>query len=229
MSKLLLPNDLTNDGYFCSYVLRYFINEYVITNNLSSKDDIELKKDENFRLMLFIVARGVRQGCYTFYFNKNEKEYINACRQLYQTIIKKNTKLDPTNPNCQYFKIQNSIAIGEKNHSFSFKDDPNIDPVIINNMNEAITKEVIMKESTKVQIIKRNMYSVLKNQGLSDDQIDEIILVSIRTPDKTEESIQRMLDENAHFVTISGMCEGTLEESEEKVDVDSFLKELGLQ
>lgn len=219
MNKLSLPNELTNDGYFCAYTLRYFINEYVITHNMTSKDDLQVKYEENMNLMLLMINRAINHGCYHFKYNKDENIFLKACKELYLEIIKHQKKWNPENVDCEYFKVQNQIALGEKKKSFSYTEDPNIDKELYNKMRGRYSTV----ENT-INTVKRDMHLTLKRQGFTEDQIDQLIDVSINNPNMTESKLKEFKEYNSKIAKINN----TSEYFEEKVDVDSFLKELGL-
>ena len=225
MAKLSLPNELTNDGYFCSYTLRYFINEYIIANKLSSNDDITLKKEENVHLMLLMINRAISHGCYHFKYNKNEMIFIKACKELYNEIIKQKKSWDPKNPNCEYFKVQNKIATGEEKASFKYVEDPNIDQKLYDTMKESYRKV----DRDRINKIKHDMYEMFKEKGFNDSQINDLIQTSINTPHLVESKMKEILDFNEHFTAPKYESESIQEDSDERVDVDSFLEELGLQ
>jgi len=222
MHKLSLPNELTNDGYFCAYTLRYFINEHIIRNNLSSADDIKLKIDENVHLLLIMINRAIVQGCYHFKYNKNEEVFLKACKELYEEIIRQKKDWDPNNPNSEYFKVQNKIAMGEASSSFNYLKDGKIDRKIY----EQMKKTVYQQQANKVDGIKNEMHTILKDKGFTDEQIQELIALSFAHPEKVESRMKEMLLHNEHFADSKYVDEDT---DNEKIDVDSFLEELGLQ
>ena len=225
MPKLSLPNELTNDGYFCSYTLRYFINEHIISNKLSSTDDMKVKKEENIHLILLMINRAISQGCFHFKYNKNEMVFIKACRELYLEIIRQKKTWDPTNPNCEYFKVQNQIAIGDKKASFSYIEDPNIDKDLYAQMRDSYDRV----SNKQVKKIRDEMYEMFKEKGFTDSQIDELIQISIKTPNLIEAKMKEMLYFNEHFANPKYEADEVIDSSDEKIDVDSFLEELGLQ
>jgi len=163
----------------------------------------------------------ISHGCFHYKYNKNEMIFIKACRELYNEIIKQKKTWDPTNPNCEYFKVQNQIAMGDKKASFSYIDDPNIDKDLYSQMRESYARV----SPKQVKKIRDEMYDMFKARGFTDSQIDELVQLSLKTPNLVESKMKEMLYFNEHFS--SPKYED--EETDEKIDVDSFLEELGLQ
>jgi hypothetical protein len=186
---------------------------------MTSRDDLQVKYEENMQLMLLMINRAINNGCYHFKYNKNEKIFLKACKELYLEIIKHQKKWNPANPDCEYFAVQNKIAMGEKKKSFNYVEDPNIDKDLYNKM-KGVNSPV---ESTS-DSIKKEMYTPLKRQGFTDEQINELINISINKPSLTKAKMDEFREYNLNFASITNISE----DIEEGVDVDSFLKELGL-
>lgn len=222
MNKLSLPNELTNDGYFCAYTLRYFINEHLIKTNASSKDDLKVKHEENINLALLMINRAINQGCYHYKYNQNESIFLKACKELYLEIIRHNNKWNPENPNCEYFRVQNEIALGERKKSFNYSEDPNIDKNLYSKMKDQYDS---VKRVNEYKILKSQVYTGLKIYGFTDEQIDELINISLNQPELTQQKMKEFIEYNSKNVKINLEPD----ENDDRIDVDSFLKELGLQ
>lgn len=220
--KLQLPSELALDGHFEAYVLKYFINEYIIKNNMTSPDDIECKKDINNYLVSVIVARGMEHGCFQLQYNNDVKLFMCDCEELYNEIIKTYPKYDPSKANCTYFKVQNEIAMGETVPKYSTDNDILLDSDVLSRVHRNSTDITQSEIEYKKNAVIAHFSERLLKEGFTYSQINELALMAAKGDDRLDEVIANMRKINMEDARIKADHLGD-------VDVDGLLNELGLQ